>query len=207
MCIQCFHLWLSFLSVESGFPTVGSARLVNGDKRKYPIPYTICKKKSITQFSRRSSSSPQGLSLWLWFTLRVLVTARRPARQVIPLNVRKPASLLHLGIALHDLRVGGHVGAPVDLALASARRRDEDVEPLGHDEAEEDEDQGDVADAEAHDVKGVVAEQVEVRVRKAEDDGESRGGDVSEDDGPESGDVPVLPLADDEIEITTQLVA
>jgi hypothetical protein len=64
-----------------------------------------------------------------------------------------------------------------------------------------------VADAEAENVEGIVAELVEGRIGEAVDDGQRRRGDIAKNEGPEGRNRPVLALADDEVEIATKLVA
>lgn len=64
-----------------------------------------------------------------------------------------------------------------------------------------------MSDTETQNMERVVAEGVEVGVREREDDAQSRGGNVSEDYGPENRNAPVLALSDDLVEVTAQLVA
>ncbi len=101
----------------------------------------------------------------------------------------------------------GRVGADVVLALLAAGRGDEGVVPARHDKAGQDEDQGDMANAKAEDMQGVLAQLVKGRVGEAVDNGEDRGGDVTDERRPKGRDPPVLALSYYYVEVAAELVA
>lgn len=68
-----------------------------------------------------------------------------------------------------------HVGGIWDLSLVATLGRDHAVEPSRYEHAEADQEQTDMGDSEAEDVKGVIAEIVERWVGEAVDDGENGG--------------------------------
>lgn len=60
---------------------------------------------------------------------------------------------------------------------------------------------------ESSDHHWVVAERVKLGIGEGEDDGENRTANIAEEEGQERGNLPVLANANNQVEITTQLVA
>lgn len=111
--------------------------------------------------------------------------------------------------ALNPGNEAGHdgLGLDGDEAVSATRGLDEDVEGAGHDETGHSQEEGDVGKGEAGNVDGVhAAAGVEVGVGEGGDDGEDGRGDVAQDRAPEHGNVPVLAVADDDVEVTSHLV-
>ena len=98
------------------------------------------------------------------------------------------------------------------MAFVAAVRRDEDVEPARYHEATEEDEQYDVADAEAEDMERVgfavqgVAGGDEVRVGEGVYDGEDWSGYVFDQRTPEYRDIPILACADDDVQVAAKLL-
>lgn len=127
----------------------------------------------------------------------------------ISLSLAQPAfdALVHL------VRILSDHGSVRNVAFVAAVRRNEDVEPARDHEAAEEEQEYDVADAEAHDVQRVLtagqgrAGVDEVGVGEGVDDCEDGTGDVFDQWTPDDGDVPVFAGADNDVEVAAELLA
>jgi len=74
-------------------------------------------------------------------------------------------------------------------------------------EAKDDDHHGQVCQNESCNVHRIVAKRVELWIGEAEDDGQDWPRDISKEEGQESRYLPVFSLSDDDIEITSNLVA
>lgn len=119
------------------------------------------------------------------------------------LLVRNTVREVVLGVgALQDHARGNGVGAIVDPVA-----RDEDVEPLGHHQTRERDNDDHVHEGEADNVQRVSALSVEAGVRHGEEHADNGSGDVLEDRAEDHGEQPVVAMADDRVEVATELVA
>lgn len=119
----------------------------------------------------------------------------------VGIGILERIALLVLG------NIDDNVGGVGELALFASGGRDESVEPPGCDDADADENQADVANNEAENLKGILADLVEVGVGKTEDDGQGWGGDVAKERTPDDGDAPILAGSDDDVKVQTELLA
>lgn len=95
----------------------------------------------------------------------------------------------------------------VHLAVVAAWGRDQNVEPPREDEAEGNYDQGEMGDAKAEDMQGVLAAfGVKGGIGKAVHDGQDRRGHVLDERTPEGGDIPVLAGTDNDVEVAAKLL-
>lgn len=94
-----------------------------------------------------------------------------------------------------------NVSSIVELALLSPVGRNQDIEPPGCHKACKDDDERNMAYTKTKNVQRIVLEFVKRRVRKAIDDGEDWGGHVAHQGSPEGGNIPVLALANDLVQI------
>lgn len=122
-------------------------------------------------------------------------------------NVLNSYNLLWLGRSL-DQRI-----FPLELvddclfgSFRSSTLGHKGVKVSGHDKSEDDDAKTNETDDESENHQGVISQSVELGESEREDDRENGAANVSKEEWHERGDLPVLSSADDQVEVTTQLV-
>lgn len=174
------------------------------------ISSEVCLEHTATAIVTRSNPS---LLRWLLFLnglFRNLVSSgiiyaiKRRRRVIVALVF---PSLFYAPSRLCLYHVGRDIWAQINLALHSALRGDKGVVPSRQDKSHGDGDENHVGSSKTKNVKGVVTELVEGRVREAVDDGENGGGHVADQRAPKRRDGPVFALSDDFVQVTAQLIS
>lgn len=91
-------------------------------------------------------------------------------------------------------------------ALVQFVQWNEDIEPARDDEADGSDDHDEMRHGKGGNMQGIITLLIESWVGKGYDDGEDGRRDVTEDDTPRDGDLPLVPCSHDEVQVSTELI-